>query len=133
LLAAAWIGGQATLVLSGARRPDASFAFRMFPESSTISISLSREIKGRGVVHVDAGTWAPWTERVKDPILSNLDLTVSASYGVNAQLFRLQAALDDVASHLEGDSETIRLVADVVVRKNGHDPVMIHLASAPRR
>jgi hypothetical protein len=55
-----------------------------------------------------------------------------ASYGVDAQLFRLQRALDDVVGHLPRDSETKGLAADVSVRRNGRPPVVVHLESARR-
>jgi hypothetical protein len=43
---------------------------------------------------------------------------------------RLQAALDDVASHTPDDAETRELVLDVEVRKNGREPYVARLTSA---
>ena len=138
-----WFGVQAVLVLSGARRPDGVFAFRMFPESSTIAISLSRELRDGRTLEVHDGRWiargrdgAPhdvaWGARVKDPVLSNLDVTVHAAYGADAQLTRLQAALDDVLAHsADDDGETRALVASVVVRRNGREPSTVVLRSGP--
>jgi hypothetical protein len=57
---------------------------------------------------------------------------VSASYGVAAQLFRLQKALDDVAGHLDDDAETRGVVADVRVWRNGRDSYQTRLESRPR-
>lgn len=141
--AAAWIVLQLALVLTGSKRADAAFAFRMFPESSTISIALSRELADGSTVPVRDGRWvargpdgAPheiaWTRRVKDPVLSNLDVTIHAAYGADAQLSRLQAALDDVLSHADEDTETVGLVATVTVRKNGREPSSVVLASRRR-
>ncbi|HVJ88399.1 MAG TPA: hypothetical protein VM580_01260, partial [Labilithrix sp.] len=47
---------------------------------------------------------------------------------------RLQGAIDDVASHLapSEDLETRRLVLDVVVRRNGREPVLHELVSRER-
>ena len=140
--AVCWIVGQAALVFTAPRRPDASFGFHMFPEASLIEIHLARET-AKGVVPVSGGTWqAPdraghvhefyWRERVRDPILSSLDARVFASYGVDAQLARLQRALDDVADHTSDDAQTLRLVARVVVSKNGHEPSTLVLTSHRR-
>jgi hypothetical protein len=140
LLSAAWLGGQAVLVATGSMRPDAAFAFRMFAESSTISFTLSRDV-GNARVVVDQGTWLArdsrgvlhrfrWDDRVKDTNLWPWGQPIHASYGASAQLDRLSHALDDVASHMSEDAETTRLVADVVVRKNGGPPERVHLERA---
>lgn len=140
--AACWLAGQAALVLTASARPDAVFGFRMFPEASTLEIHLSREIAGR-LVPVPGGEWSArdvsgqlrhfsWHDRVRDPVLSSLDARAFAAYGADAQLARLARALDDVADHLPEDAETIRLRADVVVRKNGREPVTTTLESHRR-
>jgi hypothetical protein len=132
LFAASWLAVQAALVLTATARPDRAFGFRMFPEASTIEIRLER-VLGQGIVIADPrGEWSArdaqgqlrhfaWHDRVRDPVLGSLDARVFASYGVDAQLARLQRALDDVADHIPEDAETRRLRAVVVVRKNGED------------
>lgn len=111
----------------------------MFPESSTIAIHLQRETAA-GTIDVANGEWMTkdthgathrfaWTDRVKDPILKNLDVTVNAAYGHQAQLFRLQAALADVLHHTD-DGETTALVAHVMVSVNGREPHEVVLRSA---
>ncbi len=111
----------------------------MFPESSTITIHLVRETPS-GVVSVVNGEWTAkddrglprryaWTDRVKDPVLRNLDVTVNAAYGAAAQLHRLKAALDDVLAHSD-DQETKALVATVSVSINGREPHDVVLRSA---
>ncbi len=143
VFALAWLGGQAILVVTAASRPDGAFGFRMFSESTTISIHLERELRDHTVVAVDDGTWTArdgagelhrfaWTDRVADPVLKNLDLTVHAAYGEAAQLQRLQAALDDVARHVPEDHETCALQARVTANRNGHDADELVLRSAPR-
>ncbi|HEY1955294.1 MAG TPA: hypothetical protein VGH28_06770 [Polyangiaceae bacterium] len=148
LVAAAWIGGQVVLVGTGPRRADGSFAFRMFPESSTIQIDLSREVvaeSGQGTVRVpvENGRWLArdeggtmhrfrWDERVVDGNLFPYGQPVHASYGAAAQVQRLALALDDVAAHIPEDDETVRLIADVTVRKNGGPPQHVELASRYR-
>jgi hypothetical protein len=131
LFAALYLAVQAGLVLSSPLRPDGVFSFQMFNESSTIKIQLSRRISTPGGERtVAANGWAGWTDRVADPILGAPGCEVHASYGVDAQLFRLQRALDDVVSHLPRDAETKGLVADVEIRRNGRPPVTRHFESA---
>jgi hypothetical protein len=140
--AALWLAGQAGLVLGAARQPDHIFGFRMFPEASTIEIHLAREVgdvllaapRGEWEAHDRAGKPHPfsWCDRVRDPVLTSIDARVFASYGVDAQLARLQRALDDVADHTPEDAQTTRLRAEVVVRKNAGDPVTVTLVSHTR-
>ncbi len=143
VFAAGWIAGQAALILTAPWRADHILSFRMFPEASTLEIHLSR-VTTQGVVPIPHGEWSTgspggevrhfsWHDRVRDPILASLDARVFASYGVDAQLARLQQALDDVAAHIDGDRETARLRADVLVSKNGREPSTVTLVSRPRR
>jgi hypothetical protein len=133
ILAVAYVLVQGALVLTASARPDGVFAFRMFNESSTISIDLLRRVRqsdGTEALVSTNGKWQAkdasgalhsisWNDRVKDPILSTLGRTVHAAYGVDAQLFRLQRALDDVAQGLSQDNETVALVARVGIVRNG--------------
>ena len=145
-LAAVYLTVQGALLITADQRPDGVFSFQMFNESSTIDIQLARRVATPGgateVVPID-GTWEAndgrggvrgfrWTDRVRDPILMTLGRPVHAAYGIAAQLFRLQRALDDVADHLEGDAETRALVADVRIRRNGREPYETRLESRTR-
>jgi hypothetical protein len=146
--ASAYLATQCVLVATAGKRPDHAFGFRMFAESSTMRVELLREVdapSGHGVIAIGAssGTWTArdrgglvhrisWRDRVRDPLLSTFGTTIEASYGIAAQLARLQAALDDVATHTPDDDETRRLVADITVRKNGHEPTVVRLVRAPR-
>jgi hypothetical protein len=141
--AAFWIAGQIALVLTAPLRSDRAFGFGMFPEASTMEIHLVRDVGGLRVP-APHGEWTArdrlgqlhgvaWHDRVRDRALSAIDTRVFASYGVDAQLARLQRALDDVANHIPDDAETTRLVADVVVRKNGRDPSTVTLFGHARR
>ena len=142
-----WVSAQVALVITADRRPDGAFGFRMFSESSTIKIVLYREVAGedgqRKRVHVEGGAWSArdagglkrrfaWTDRVRRRELAWFDTEMSTKYGTNAQLVRLQAALDDVATHMADDAETRRFLLDVTVRHNGREPYVVHLASAER-
>jgi hypothetical protein len=115
----------------------------MFPEASTMEVRLSRELAGT-VERAAGGEWSArdgqrqlrhfsWRDRVRDRTLATLDTRVFASYGIETQLARLQLALDDVADHIPEDAETLRLRADVVVSRNGHEPFSVTLASHTRQ
>jgi hypothetical protein len=145
VFAAIYLSVQAALVATAFMRPDHTFAFRMFNESSTIAISLSRRVArqdgtialvptgGRWQARDSAGTRRAfsWNDRVRDPIVGTLGRTVFASYGVDAQLSHLQGALDDVMAHLADDAETKGLVAEVEVRQNGRQSFHVRLVSRP--
>lgn len=131
--AAFWIAGQSALVLTAGLRPDRSFGFRMFPEASTIEIHLQRVLADGSTRPAPGGEWSArdasgqlrhfaWRDRVRDPVLSALDERRFASYGADAQLARLQRALQDVSDHIAEDDETTQLRADVVVWPNGRAP-----------
>ena len=62
----------------------------------------------------------------------SFDVETVASYGAAAQLDRLQHALDDMVAHIDGELETRRFIAEVVVRRNGHDPVPLTLLGHER-
>jgi hypothetical protein len=138
-----WVLGQAAMVLTAGLRSDHIFAFRMFSEASTLDIHLSRDTKdfnlpaprGEWAARDDAGQLRhfSWRDRVRDPVLESVDVPLFASYGLDAQLARLQHALDDVADHIEQDDETLRLRADVLVSRNGHEPTAVTLFSHVRR
>jgi hypothetical protein len=124
----------------------------MFPESSTIDFALEREVRkesgsgsflGTKTIAVKDGAWLArdrkgvlhrfrWDDRVKEPGLFPYAQPIHASYGAAAQLDRLSHALDDVANHIDGDDETVRLVARVTVCKNGGAPSHIELTSGGR-
>jgi hypothetical protein len=145
--AIAWVATQITLVITADRRPDAAFGFRMFSESSTLKIAFQREVMGDdgqlARVHVDDGVWSAhdasgtshrhaWNERVRRQELATFDVEMNAKYSVDAQLVRLQAALDDLATHVPDDVDTRRFLLDVTVRKNAREPYVVQLASAER-
>jgi hypothetical protein len=142
-----WVPMQVALVITADRRPDAAFGFRMFSESSTLEIALYREAAQEDGqvtrVHVDDGVWSArsagggsrryaWNDRVRRQELATFDTEINAKYAVDAQLARLQAALDDLATHVPDDIETRRFLLDVTVRKNGREPYVVHLASGAR-
>jgi hypothetical protein len=144
VFAAAWIALQGALVLTAGRRPDGAFGFRMFSESSTLRLTLTRELANGARVPAPNGAWQArgpggllrafdWHDRVKRPEMGVFDREISASYGAAAQLSRLRAALDDVASHVPDDTETRRLVLDVTIRRNGREPYTVELTSPVRR
>jgi len=112
VFAASYVALQAALIVTAAGRPERAFAFQMFSESCVVRLVLLREIdapSGHGTVVVPAprGEWAAtdaeggrhhleWRDRVKTPILSTFDVFFEASYGAEAELSRMQAALDEL-------------------------------------
>jgi hypothetical protein len=120
-------------VAYGQLAPDHVFGFQMFNESSTLEIALFREVDQGGTTEllpIPDGAWDAadaagsvhhfsWTDRVRVSPLWRLGVPVHASYGLDAQLFRLERALEDVAKHTPLDHETRALVAIVKTVKNG--------------
>jgi hypothetical protein len=137
----AYLSAQLTLLVRAQSSPDFVFGFQMFNESSDLKISLFREIRRKGrtrLVPVRDGTWQVedragnqheyhWQARVRDGVLAHLDQYEHASYGLEAQLYRLQFALRDVAAHLPGDDETEALLAVVDTVKNGREHGQVRL------
>ena len=157
--AGGYLALQAGLVLSAGGRPDHAFGLRMAAESTTVVVALSREVTvaahdedddardgirdGVAVVAVKGGSWVAhdrsgkprridWRDRVHEPELSTFDAVIDASAGATGTLARLQAALDDVATHTPDDAETRALLADVVVQRNGREAYAVHLRSVAR-
>jgi len=142
----AYLAAQLVILARAQRSPDFVFGFQMFNASSNMTISLFREVRHKGrrkLVPVRAGTWEAkdergtthtfrWQDRVHDGVLGTLDASVHASYGLDAQLYRLQFALEDVASHTPEDRETEALIAHVETLKNGRDRGEVHLRANRR-
>ncbi|MEO6599043.1 MAG: hypothetical protein ABIQ16_04165 [Polyangiaceae bacterium] len=137
----AYLTAQLTLLVRAQTSPDFVFGFQMFNASSDMKITLLREIRRQGrtrLVPVHDGAWQltdgagnqheyRWRDRVHDGVLGNLDQYEHASYGLEAQLYRLQFALRDVAAHLPGDNETVALLAVVDTVKNGRRHEQVRL------
>ncbi len=94
-----------------------------------------------------------WRDRVIEPNLATFGVTMHASYSAAAQVERWHAALDDVAAHLASspslgplapstsshlaaasfadDVETRGLHLELVVRRNGREPVTYEFDAQP--
>ena len=147
---AAFFGLELYGIAWGQRAPDHVLGFQMFNEASRLTVHLFREVPGRGknkrkrqLLPVRGGHWqAPdaegtlrdfqWQDRVRYWPLWKLDSSVPAKYGRAAQLFRLQAALDDVAAHIPHDAQTLALVAEVETTRNGAPPETLRLRAEKR-
>lgn len=142
----AYLATQLVLLVRAQKSPDLVFGFQMFNATSELKISLFRKVRRRGrsrVVPIRDGTWEVkdragtrhtfhWQDRVRYGRLATLDRFGHAAYGLDAQLFRLRAALDDFALHLPGDEETEALIAEVDTRRNGREVGHVRL-QADRR
>ncbi len=125
---ALWLGAQAALIATADLRPEHAFGFRMFSESTTEVLHLSRRTFDGDLVSCDNGAWWTRTSRgarvylsmrdyIDAPELSFYDIRMPASYGRAAELARLQAALDYVIGRLgDDDRTTAQFVVDVALR-----------------
>lgn len=143
----AFFGLELAGIAWGQRAPDHALGFQMFNESSRLTIHLFREVKQkrrRVLVPLTDGRWrAPdakgqqrsyaWQDRVRYFPLNTLEQSLHARYGLAAQLFHLQAALEDVVRHIPDDTTTLALVADVETIRNGKPGANVRLrAERPR-
>ena len=142
-----WVAIQAALVLTADRRVDGLFGFRALTEASSFKAALFREVIGqdgkRTRIHVEDGVWTAndsgglrrrfaWSDRVRRHELVILDREAPADVSAAATVARLQAALDDLATHTPDDADTRRFLLEVTIRQNGGEPYVAHLASADR-
>lgn len=147
VFATTYVVVQLGLIAWGLSVPDHVFGFQMFNESSRMTLRLYREVRGkRGkkrLLPLRDGSWqAPDThgsvrtyrfhDRVRYRVFQRLGRSTHAAYGVDAQLFRLQKALDDVMAHVPHDTETVALVAVVDVVKNGRELPAVRLRGERR-
>jgi len=142
--AALWLGAQATLVATAELRPEHSFGFRMFSESTTAVLHLSRRTFDGELVSSDNGGWWTRTSRgarlylsmrdyIDAPELSFYDIRMPAAYGRAAELARLAAALDYVIGRLgDDDRTTAQFVVDVTLRSGAGVESHVTIASRAR-
>ena len=140
----AYLGVQALILIRAQRSPDFAFGFQMFNASSDMKIALFRQVRRKGrarLIPIRDGSWQAkdtqgalhsfhWQDRVHDSVLGTLGTYIHASYGLEAQLFRLQFALADVARHVPEDHETEAFVAVVDTIKNGREYKQVRLEAA---
>jgi len=139
-----YLSVQAVVLVRAQRSPDFMFGFQMFNASSDMKISLFRQVRRKGrvrLIPIRDGAWQTrdadgtphafrWQDRVRDGVLGTLGTYIHASYGLDAQLFRLEFALKDVAAHVPEDRETEALVAIVDTIKNGREYKQVRLEAA---
>jgi hypothetical protein len=136
---ALFFGSEAILIATAGMRTDRSYGFRMFPESSSIVVHLSRRLNDGRLVSVDktgrwethdcagARTFVQWNRLVRFPAPALLEATVGAPYGVDNEVQRTTDAMRWVLGHTPQDCETRALVATVDARKNGRAPYSFDL------
>jgi hypothetical protein len=149
VLCGVFFGSEALLIATAGLRSDRSYGFRMFPETSSIVVHVSRQIDGqdgsggsdgaraRRLVPIENGKWDAkdcsgathtfvWGKMVKPPAPARLapdtrfkDPRVGAPYGVESEEHRTRDALQWVADHTPDDCETRGFVAVVDPTRNG--------------
>jgi hypothetical protein len=133
---AVFFGTEAVLVATAGMRSDRSYGFRMFPESSSITVHLSRRLADGTLVPVEKARWQArdcsgsphlilWGKMVRSPAPWRLDAPVGAPYGVDSEVHRTVDALRWVLDHATDDCETRALVAKIDARRNGRPPFEI--------
>jgi hypothetical protein len=147
IVAGVWIFAQIALVLTANRRDDGAFGFRPLAESSTVRVSLYREVFAGGDAarqeRAPGGVWFArdagglvrrfsWRDRVSRPELATFDTEIRTPNGTKAFVSALESALHDVATHVPDDAETHRLFVEVTIRRNGREPYNVRLFSAAR-
>jgi hypothetical protein len=137
-----YLAVQTAVLAYGLYMPDHVFGFQMFNETSRINVHLLRQVRGQAEpVPVVEGAWEAvdrhgqirtfrWADRVRYRPLMRLDTFVHASYGLDAQLYRLERAMVDVLSHIPDDTETTGLIAHVETRRNGRPVEVVQIVSA---
>jgi hypothetical protein len=137
-----FLASEAVFIATAGARADRSYGFRMFPESSSVSVHLRRRLKDGSVVPLDAaGRWEArdckgvahafaWASYVRPPAPWRLDANIAAPYGVEASLEQVRGALAYVSARAADDCQTTAFVADVTMRKNGGDPVTVTAEAA---
>jgi hypothetical protein len=143
VVCALFFGSELLLVATAGMRSDRSYGFRMFPESSSIVVHVSRRLDGGRLVPIEAGRWQAhdcsgrvhsfvWGAMVPFPAPSRLDDPVGAPYGVESEVHRTRDALAWVATHTADDCETRALVAHIEQKKNGRElePLDVEVARA---
>jgi hypothetical protein len=146
IFAAVYVTALAAVIIAAQRNPDHVFGFQMFNESSRMRIELFRRVRGAPsdeLVKVVDGSWQArdrrgklrsfsYHDRIRDRTLGRLDQSIHAPYGLDAQLFRLKLALEDVLSHTRDDKETQALVAVVDTVKNGRPGPRVRVTAVRR-
>jgi hypothetical protein len=137
-LCALFFGAEALLVATAGMRSDRSYGFRMFPESSSITVHVSRRLSDGTLVPIERGRWEArdcegashafvWGKMVRSPAPFRLDAPVGAPYGVESEIHRTSDALRWVLDHTPDDCETRALVARVEARRNGRQAYDVDL------
>lgn len=131
---ATWIVVQVALVIRAYGAPQDVFGFQMFPESSTWRAEIVRVTADGRRVDV-AEEWPGgyrWGDLVGFRGLDTPALDQHATAGIDSTLDFLGKALDFAATHTPADTETLRLEATVVYRRNGRPAQVVVLASKDR-
>jgi hypothetical protein len=128
---AVFFGSEAILVATAGMRSDRSYGFRMFPESSSVVVHVSRRLADGRIVPIEGNRWQArdcsgaqhafvWGKLVRFPAPAKLDEKLGAAYGVESEIQRTRDAVRWVAAHTPDDCDTQTFVVRVEPTKNGH-------------
>lgn len=134
LLVVAWVAVSSTAIVMGYWSTSPVLAWQMFPEASTMEISVTRVTSSGERIDIDA-PWPGgyrWSDLVEARGLGVTGTEIDAAYGVEASLEALHHALDWVATHTPDDHETRLLEAEVTYRHNDDPPRTVVLRSVER-
>jgi hypothetical protein len=126
---------QLLLVVRAYSADHAFFGFQMFPESSEWMATIEREIADGTRIDVRE-PWPGgyrWGDLVAGRGLDHPFSRRHADTGLDSTLHFFSEALDWVALHTPGDTETIRLVATVTTWHNGREPTIRTIAAERSR
>jgi hypothetical protein len=114
---------QLTFVVRGYSSPHREFAFQMFPDSSTWQAEIVRvTADGRRVPIEEPWFGYRWSRLAPDRGLAIPGRRHHADAGLRGQIAFLEAAMDWVARHTPGDTETRYLEAVVTTWHNTDPP-----------
>jgi hypothetical protein len=142
-ICAVFFGSEALLIATAGLRSDRAYGFRMYPESSTIVLQVSRRLQSGETVPILDNRWQAtdcdgklhafnWRKFARYPAPSRLDEKFSVGYGVDNGVERSRDLVRWVADHTPLDCETQAFVVHLEATRNGRsvEPVDFEVAHA---
>ncbi len=138
----AFLALQVALIATAGRRANRSYGFRMYDESTSIQLHVSRVLDDGGLIPIEENSWDArdcdgtlrafhWDDGLRYPAPARLDETMPAPYGRDSAIEITRAAMQWVAAHTGNDCQTLSFVGELTLTRNGRLPEVLHL-EAPR-